>query len=357
MKICFLTYNIFSQGGVQRVVTNLSNELSKEHNIDIICTVDDTPIDSKLYGLNTNKIKIDVKVERINILEKISRKFYKEINNKLGILNNKYCSEVLGNLLYPKSLRKELIRYLNAKNYDVIIGVEAYFSLLLGLISPKINAKTIGWEHNSYDAYLKMKGKRYYYNLDNLFRHCIPKLDKHIVLTQYDKDKYEKELQIKSEVIYNQKSFICSKPTNFSNKTFISVGRLERAKGFDLLIDAFYEFSQNNDEWILNIIGEGPERNYLQTKINKLNLNERIFLLGAKNNIIDYYVESTIYLSSSRWEGLPLVLIEAMECGLPIISFDYPAANEIINDHNGIIIQRFNINNFAEKMNLLGNDI
>ena len=67
MKICFLTYNIFSQGGVQRVVTNLSNELSKEHNIDIICTVDDTPIDSKLYGLNTNKINIDFKVERINI--------------------------------------------------------------------------------------------------------------------------------------------------------------------------------------------------------------------------------------------------------------------------------------------------
>ena len=202
-----------------------------------------------------------------------------------------------------------------------------------------------------------MRGKRYYYNLDELFKYCIPKLDRHIVLTKYDRDRYQKELGIKSEVIYNPKSFTCNKYPTFSNKTFISVGRLEKAKGFDLLIDAFYEFSRSDDEWILNIIGEGSERKVLQDKINKLNLNKRVFLLGTKKNIKDYYTQSSIYLSSSRWEGLPLVLIEAMECGLPIISFDYPAAKEIINSNNGILIEQFNVKNFADKMNLLCNDI
>lgn len=356
MKIAFITYNIFSQGGVQRVVTNLSNELAKSHEVEIICTVDDNPIDSELYGLDINKINTRFKKDNSKIVEKAIRKIIKEINYNFRVLNNPKYNRILGNLLYPKSLRDEFIEYINENKYDIVIGVEGYFSLLLGLISDDIDAKTIGWHHNSFDAYLEMKCKRYYYNMHGLFKYAIPRLDSNVVLTEYDREKYKKNLQIESEVIYNPKSFSSEKTSDFKRKRFISVGRLERAKGFDLLIDSFNIFSKKNKDWTLEIIGEGPERELLQNKIDKYNLNERIHLLGSKNNIKDFYTEASIYLSSSRWEGLPLVLIEAMECGLPIISFDYPAAKEIIKDRNGILVRSSDIYSFSDNMYLLAND-
>lgn len=356
MKICFITYNIFSQGGVQRVVTNLSNELCENNKVDIICTVDNDKINPELYGLNIDKINVSFKIENLNIISKILRKIIKVVNNKTGVFNKRKLNNILKEFIFPKHLRRDLIEYLNEKNYDVIIGVEGYFSLLLGIISDELNAKTIGWEHNSFDAYLKIKGKRYYYNQDEMFKFAIPNLDKHIVLTQYDKMMYKSELGIESNVIYNPKSFSCKEVSDFSNKVFISVGRLERAKGFDLLIDSFNEFAKIDNEWTLNIIGEGNERKRLQRKIDDYKLNDRIFLLGAKNNIEEYYKNASIYLSSSRWEGLPLVLIEAMECGLPIISFDYPAAQEIISNNNGILVKSFDIKDYANKMHSLSSD-
>ena len=292
MKIAFITYNIFSQGGVQRVVTNLANELAKDNYVDIICTTTDNDINPELYGLDINNINIIFKKDNSNFHERVIRKITKNVNNNCGILNKPRYNKLLSELLYPKSLKNEFIKYINENNYDIVIGVEGYFSLLLGLISKKIQAKTIGWQHNSFDAYLEL----------------------------------------------------------------ISVGRLEVAKGFDLLIDAFNIFSKNNEDWNLDIIGDGKERDRLQQKIDDYDLSNRIKLLGSKNNIEEYYIESSIYLSSSRWEGLPLVLIEAMECGLPIISFDYPAAKEIIKDDNGILVESFDIFKFANAMLDLSNN-
>jgi glycosyltransferase involved in cell wall biosynthesis len=139
-----------------------------------------------------------------------------------------------------------------------------------------------------------------------------------------------------------------------SHKYFIAVGRLEYQKGFDLLIDIFYKFKQYPDvsHWRLLLVGEGNQRKNLEAKIQKLNLTEEIILIGATRDVNKYYAMSEIFLMSSRWEGMPLVIDEAMFFQLPIIAFDCETGpREMIDDGvNGFLVPLGQSDRFVEIM-------
>jgi glycosyltransferase involved in cell wall biosynthesis len=238
------------------------------------------------------------------------------------------------------------------QNYDIVIGIEGYYSLLLGIISDKVNAKTIGWQHNSYDAYLKNKDK-YYWKQDKLFQKYIPKLNSYVVLTNSDKEKYKKSLGIECAVIYNPLSFECHKKSMCCEKDIIFVGRLlEEQKGLDLLIEAFSIIHKAKKDWNLKIVGDGDDKDSLITNIKKYNLENNVLLTGKCDNVKEHYLYSSIFVSTSRWEGFGLVITEAMECGLPVVAFDNSGPKEIINkpDINGILVKDYNVVKFAEEV-------
>ena len=112
-----------------------------------------------------------------------------------------------------------------------------------------------------------------------------------------------------------------------------------------------YYFKKYPD-WSLEIYGEGPERENLQNKINKLDLGKSFLLKGVEKNIVNKYLESSFYVMSSRFEGMPMVLLEAMSCGLPVISFDCPCGpRDMIKDNeNGFLIEFGNIEKMAKKI-------
>lgn len=144
-------------------------------------------------------------------------------------------------------------------------------------------------------------------------------------------------------------------PEEFSkceNKKIISVGRLDSQKGYDILIDVWNIISKKYPDWVLEIYGDGPEKENLQNKINKLGLEKSFLLKGAVKDIQDKYLESSIYVMSSRYEGMPMVLLETMACGLPVISFDCPCGPKDIikNNENGFIVKFGNIEQMAEKI-------
>ena len=118
-----------------------------------------------------------------------------------------------------------------------------------------------------------------------------------------------------------------------------------------------YYFKKSPD-WILEIYGNGSERENLQNKINKLRLEKSFLLKGAEKNIQEKYLESSIYVMSSRFEGMPMVLLEAMTYGLPIISFDCPCGpKDIIKDNeDGFLVEFGNIEQMAEKIEKLISD-
>lgn len=350
MKICFITDDIFTLGGVQRVVSVLADNLSNEYDVTVLCAKN-TKINRKLYNINS-KLKIDVKPEifKVNILDKAIRKIIKDINKKFGFFNKeKYC-EFLANVYYPKKIRRNLLNYFNANNYDVIIGVEGIYSILLGYMSNDIKCKTIGWQHNSYDAYLNNEN-RYYWNLDILFEKYIKKLNEYIVLTEYDKNMFEKEKNIECKVIYNPKSFKSKDKSALKNKQFLAAGRFTEQKGFDLLIQSFNLFCKKNSDWNLIIVGEGEEKTKIEELINKFNLNDRIIVEGFTDNIKKYFLQSSVLLLPSRWEGMPMIVLESFEMGVPVISYDISASKQLItNEKEGILVDKYNIERFSQAM-------
>lgn len=353
MKICFITSTIFSLGGVQRVVSVLANKLSENCKVEVLCTDEKFKIDRSLYNLNPKiKVQLNHDLLRKRIGSKIIGKVFRKINYKDGILNNSKMKSILAYTYYPYEIRNNFIKYLNSQNYDAIIGVEGDYSLLLGIITDKLKTRSIGWQHNSYDAYLNNKDK-YYWGQDELFKSYIPKLNEYVVLTNDDKIKYKEKLGVDCKVIYNPLSFESNMKSSYDNKSIIFVGRLvEQQKGLDFLVEAFSKVHKSKNDWTLNIVGEGPDKQKLIDSIKKFNLENSIVLSGESDNVKEHYLKSSIFISTSRWEGFGLVITEAMECGLAVVAFDNSGPREIINkpNINGILVKRYDVNQLANEI-------
>ena len=140
--------------------------------------------------------------------------------------------------------------------------------------------------------------------------------------------------------------------TNVFNENafnIVSVGRLERQKGFDILIEAFAEMEKKTNAE-LYIIGEGSARAALEKQIKERGLSDKAFLLGFRQNPYQYMSRADLFVLSSRYEGFGLVIVEAMICGTPVVSADCPSGpNEIIIDgYNGLLTERENPAALAE---------
>lgn len=357
MKIAFLSDNIFSNGGVQRVVTTVSNLLCKDHEIDIICTNKALTIDRDKYGLSYENIKIiHEPITEDNKLSHLISKSIRAINRYTNLFNNKYMVGILAASYYSKNEKKQITKLINSNEYDVVIGCEGYYGILLGIIKEKINTKTIAWNHNSYDAYLENK-YRYYWNRDIFFKKYISKLDQNIVLTESDKEKYFEKLGIKSKVIYNPLSFRCDKKSNLKSNKIVAAGRLCTQKGFDNLIKAFKLATVNkNEKWKLMIIGDGEDEEDLKNLVTQLNIDDKVEFIPFTKDIGIYLNEASIYAMSSRWEGFGLVVTEAMEAGLPIVSFDVSGPREILKGYNcSSIVESGDISQFSNALDELMN--
>lgn len=102
----------------------------------------------------------------------------------------------------------------------------------------------------------------------------------------------------------------------------LAVGRLDKEKGFDWLLEAFTALARKYYNWNLAILGEGPDRRTLETQVQAAGLDGRVFLPGRAGNVGEWYGRADLYVMSSRFEGFPNTLAEAMAHGLPAVSFD-----------------------------------
>ena len=136
------------------------------------------------------------------------------------------------------------------------------------------------------------------------------------------------------------------------NNRIIFVGRLNQQKGIDYLIDAFNLIAHECPKWEIEIFGSGDLEVTLNEKIKTLRLEDRIIINPPTNHIYDEYMDSQFYVMSSRYEGFPLVLLEALSCGLPCVSFRciYGPEDIIEDGINGLLVQDRNIEDLAQKM-------
>ena len=351
-RICFLVDSIFSIGGVQRVTAVIAKELAKTYDVTIVTFDHPKDQDTNLYGLDEASIhyRFFAYPSVGYIYQKIC-KAYSGFYLKYG-LQSKWASNIYAHSSFPRPLRKALIKELQHGDYEIIVGAHAPLASRLATIKRHLpNVKCIGWIHNSFNAlfnegshYIGPERKRHYV-------YQFRKLDHTIVLCEHDAETYHQyDPAFKPTVIYNPLTLKPGTPSTGTTKTFLTVGRFSHLhKGIDLLIEAFHLFSQKNQDWKLNIVGEGIEEDLYRSLIKKYGLENRVIIYPFTNQIQAYYSNAQIYVLSSRWEGMPLVLVEAMSHGLPVVTSDLPVSQEILGDF-GLYFKNGDIKDLAERL-------
>lgn len=352
-KICFIIDSIFTIGGVQRVTAVIAKELAKEYDVTIVTFDKADKKNTSLYGLKEADIRYSfISYPSVSPFKKKICKAFSGIYLKLQP-KSQWCSGLYARSSYPSELRKTLLSELRREDFDIIIGVHAPLAARLATLKKDLpKAKLIGWLHNSYEALFGADS--HYYIGDKRKRHYVyqfRKLYDVVVLCQHDADCYSQyDKDFHPTVIYNPLTLDPGDVSKGISRRFLAVGRFSKKhKGFDLLIKAFGLFAQNNSEWNLDIVGEGPEEKMYKELIKEHKLENRVFIHPFTNQIQKYYSEAQVYVLSSRWEGFGLVLVEAMAHGLPVISSDLPTSKEILCDF-GLYFENGNIEDLAQRL-------
>jgi amylovoran biosynthesis glycosyltransferase AmsD len=321
MHITFLVHDIHFGGGGERVTTNMANHfVAKGNQVTIV---------SLAIRQMQNVFTIDerVIVEYLNI----------DLNNGLNITRK--IESVYAVRRYFKKV----------KCPTFLLGIGTYPALLVALLPNSDHLIRIGCMHSSYASL-----KHIWIILRWLF---FPRLNGIVSLTENDANKLKKHNKTVC-VIPNSIPFFPEKSADLKNKIILSIGRIDFPKGYDILLDVFNRFCDVNKDWNLRIIGDGPLGKFIKKMISDKGLSERVSIIPSSSNIVEEYLNASVYLMTSRSEGLPMVLLEAQSCGLPIISFDCETGpSDIVNDGtDGYLIEMYNIEKMGYRLSELCSD-
>lgn len=317
-------------GGAERVATSLTNWIAKNKKGDEIYFIN--------MGENTYNFEFDnnIKVFHKNYDTKSIKGLkpivlFKKLKLKINFVNNILNSiqpDVIFEMLYLP-LFFVLPYKRKHKNEVAIIGSER--------TNPKI--------------------KNIKFSTKIMSKICPKLCDGYIFQTERVKKMFSKKIQRKSIVIPNAVSnpFMNEIKEVQRDKIISTMGRLEEEKGHDILIEAFSTVQKEHPEYKLIIYGEGSKKEELKKLIEELNLKEKVILAGKSKKGIVEVNKSEIFVFTSRFEGMPNALMEAMACGLPCISTDCIAGpSELIeNGKNGILVEVDNVEQIAQKINFL----
>ena len=176
-----------------------------------------------------------------------------------------------------------------------------------------------------------------------------------MVLSKSDEELFRKNLGLESVTIYNPLTLEPRGIASLGYKKFLAIGRFSpKHKGFDLLIKAFAVFARQNSDWTLEIVGEGEEGIIYRQLIIENKLEKRVKICPFTKDIQRHYAWASAYVLSSRWEGQPLVLVEAMAHGLPIVSSDLPVAKELLEGRDcGLFFRCCDIDDMARALDFM----
>ncbi len=177
-----------------------------------------------------------------------------------------------------------------------------------------------------------------------LLRHAVPRLDAYVVLTDADAADYRRDLGADApriEVIRNALPWdVPAHGAALDSRVVVAAGRLVREKGFDRLVEAFAPVAREHPDWRLDLHGEGPQRAALEGLAQRLGVAGQVRLPGYAEDLRGELAGAAAYALASRSEGFPMVLIEAMSAGLPLVAMDCPRGpGEIVEDGgNGLLV-------------------
>lgn len=341
MKLVYIFSSFAAKGGTERIFCDKMNWLAEVAGYEIVFVTYEQGNHPFAYPLS-NKIRhVDLNTRffttgTMPLLKRIRFKFTmpRLFKHRLQELLDEIQPDVVVSTTYALFLFREIL----SQPYRHVVESHVYYQLLL---------------QNTF-THIPWLDRKITLHLLGMLKRC----EKVVVLTHKDAACWKGYDNI--EVIHNVLTNYPEKITDVADrpKRIIAVGRLHAQKGFDLLIQSWQLIAARHPDWQLVVYGHGGDLQKLQQQLEKAGLTSSMTFAGATDNIYKEYQDSAFYVMSSRYEGWGLVLVEAMSCGLPCVSFDCPyGPSDIIRDgEDGFLVENGNIQQLAEKMELLINN-
>ncbi|MBR5295184.1 MAG: glycosyltransferase, partial [Clostridia bacterium] len=310
MKKCLLLIPRMGNGGAERVMATIANNLCEENEVQIVTMTDA----ESFYAL-------DERVKIVGLGQNVNRK------NKLTLL----VSMAFGGIKTFFALKKKI----GEEKPDVVLSFlqsANMMAILLKMFGSKFRLVV----SERCDPAERSFGNRFFE------KHFYHKADVTVCQSKKVIEFFKEKDRAKMVVIPNPIA-ASAIPERFEGKrrhTVVGVGRLSGQKNFEMLISAFASLPERFSDYTLEIYGGGPLEEKLNALITEKGLTERAKLMGVKKNVMHYISDAALYVMSSNYEGFPNALAEAMATGIPVISTDFSTgvAGDIVKEENGVVI-------------------
>lgn len=323
----------WSLGGTEKVNLAIAEKLSKKNNVSI-------------YTLSSPSSKYLVNDVSIEGQSDFRFSVFTGVSGVLGMLRLKAL-----NRLWLSSKAYEITKVIRKRQSEIIVVSSGSIYLIPFLKRRNPNKKIVAWCHFSADTYLN----GYLKYTTNLWVEGLEAADEVICLTPEDKDIFLK-INKKTRVINNPLTLKNTQVSDLTSNIISWTGRISNPqKGIDYLAQVAGKLPEG---WKISVAGDGNMKEF-QTYLSENDSEERVIIQGSLSGekLRDHYLNSSIYLMTSRFEGLPLVLVEAMSFGLPIVAFEQSGSRYALdNGKNGILAKNGDVEEMVKQLTRLIND-
>jgi glycosyltransferase involved in cell wall biosynthesis len=339
LKIYFLIIHAFGMGGTIRTVLNLAGYLARDHDVEVISVVRRRRLPFFPFPPDVTVTALDDQTAEPGF----SRGGLRGLLRKLpSVLVHPQDHSYRGSSLWTDVL---LVRRLRSLPEGVLIGTRPALNLIAAELAPP-EVVTVGQEHLNYRVYRPALAA----DIARRYR----KLDALAVLTDDDLHAYREVLPPAARLVCipNALPALEGDVSALANPLVVAAGRLTPQKGFDLLVRAFARVVERHPDWELRIYGGGEKLSELRRLVWEHDLYNHVTLMPRSPELGRELAKASVFALSSRFEGLPMVLIEAMSKRLPVVSFDCPTGPRqvVVHGHNGLLVPNGDVDAFASAL-------
>lgn len=252
-----------------------------------------------------------------------------------------------GHSHFDRRIELATIRYLSALRDGILVTTRPALNILAALFATR-GVVRVAQEHMNLATHRP--------DVQDAIARLYPECEAVAVLTHRDREDYEGWAPGTRVVrVPNAVHSLKQKPSTCASKIAVAAGRFRTQKGFDMLIPAFRRAVADFPDWQLRVYGWGEKHAELRRLIEKHHMYNHIFLMGMTDQLDEELAKASMYVLSSRFEGLPMVMIEAMSHGLPVVSFDCPTgpADVITDGKEGLLVPPRDVGGLARAMKTL----